>query len=44
MCMTWNLMHVAKILKQAGGMPKQGNQRAAWDAGARFDFENPKSR
>ena len=42
--MAWNLMHVAQLLHDAGGMPAYGNQRAAWDAGARFDFENPEYR
>ncbi|TAK89143.1 flavodoxin family protein [Patescibacteria group bacterium] len=42
--MTWNLMHLARMLKQAGGMPPYGNQRAAWDDGQRFDFENPEYR
>jgi multimeric flavodoxin WrbA len=42
--MTWNLMHVAKMLKDAGGIPAYGNQRSAWDGGARFDFENPEYR
>jgi multimeric flavodoxin WrbA len=42
--MTWNLMHVAKMLKDAGGIPAYGNQRSEWDAGARFDFENPEYR
>lgn len=42
--MTWNLMHLAQMLKTAGGIPVQGNQRAAWDAGSRFDFENPEYR
>ncbi len=42
--MTWNLMHLAKMLKDAGGIPAQGNQRTKWDAGARFDFENPEYR
>jgi len=42
--MTWNLMHMAKLLKDAGGIPAYGNQRSAWDAGARFDFENPEYR
>lgn len=42
--MTWNLMHVAKMLKDAGGMPAYGNQRSEWDAGARFDYENPEYR
>ncbi len=36
--MTWNLLHLARMLKAAGGIPAHGNQRAAWDAGARFDF------
>jgi multimeric flavodoxin WrbA len=42
--MTWNLMHLAKILKDNGGVPAYGNQRSKWDAGARFDFENPEYR
>jgi multimeric flavodoxin WrbA len=42
--MTWNLMHMAKLLKDAGGVPAYGNQRSKWDAGARFDFENPEYR
>jgi multimeric flavodoxin WrbA len=42
--MTWNLMHLAGMLKQAGGVPAHGNQRDKWDAGARFDFENPEYR
>jgi multimeric flavodoxin WrbA len=39
--MTWNLMHLAKLLKDNGGIPAEGNLRSEWDAGARFDFENP---
>jgi multimeric flavodoxin WrbA len=42
--MTWNLMHLAKLLKDAGGVPAYGNQRSKWDAGARFDFKNPEYR
>jgi multimeric flavodoxin WrbA len=42
--MTWNLMHLAKMLKDAGGVPAYGNQRSEWDAGARFGFENPEYR
>lgn len=42
--MTWNLLHLAKILKDAGGIPAYGNQRTAWDAGAHFDFKNPEYR
>ena len=42
--MAWNLMHVAAMLKRAGGFPTHGNQRSAWDAGARFDHPNPEYR
>jgi multimeric flavodoxin WrbA len=42
--MTWNLMHLARILRDAGGIPAHGNQRSEWDAGCRFDFENPEYR
>lgn len=42
--MTWNLMHVAKLLKDNNGIPAYGNQRSEWDAGARFDFQNPEYR
>ena len=39
--MTWNLLHLASMLKAAGGIPAHGNQRSEWDAGCRFDFANP---
>jgi multimeric flavodoxin WrbA len=42
--MTWNLMHLASMLRSAGGVPAYGNQRSEWDAGCRFDFENPEHR
>ncbi len=42
--MAWNLMHLARMIKDAGGIPAHGNSRADWDAGARFDFENPEYR
>lgn len=42
--MTWNLMHLAKLLKNNGGIPAHGNQRNKWDAGARFDHPNPEYR
>ncbi|HSX02987.1 MAG TPA: flavodoxin family protein [Candidatus Saccharimonadia bacterium] len=42
--MTWNLMHLAKLLKDNGGMPAYRNQRSQWDAGARFDAPNPEYR
>ena len=39
--MTWNLMHMARLLKDAGGIPAHGNDRKAWTAGCRFDYANP---
>jgi len=39
--MTWNLLHLARMIKDAGGIPPHGNQRSEWDAGCRFDFPNP---
>ncbi len=42
--MTWNLMHTARMLKDAGGLPNEGNSRDAWDKGARFDHPNPEYR
>ena len=40
----WNLMHLARMLKDAGGVPAHGNQRTLWDAGCRLDYENPEHR
>jgi multimeric flavodoxin WrbA len=42
--MTWNLLHMARLLKDAGGIPAHGNQRSAWAAGCRFDHPNPEYR
>lgn len=42
--MTWNLLHLARMLREAGGIPAHGNQRSAWDAGCRFDHPNPEHR
>lgn len=42
--MTWNLLHLARMMKDGGGMPAHGNQRSKWDAGCRFDFPNPEYR
>ena len=42
--MTWNLMHLARMIKDAGGIPAHGNQRSKWDAGCRFDHPNPEYR
>ncbi len=42
--MSWNLMHLAALLKRNGGLPAEGNSRRAWDDGARFDHPNPEYR
>lgn len=42
--MAWNLMHMARMVKGAGGFPAHGNQRSLWDAGCRFDYANPEYR
>ena len=42
--MTWNLLHLARMLKDAGGIPAYGNLPEAWKSGTRFDFENPEYR
>jgi multimeric flavodoxin WrbA len=42
--MTWNLLHVARMLKDAGGIPAFGNQRSEWDAGCKPAFPNPEHR
>ncbi len=38
--MSWNLMHIAWMLRSARGVPADGNQRSEWDAGERFDLQN----
>jgi len=42
--MSWNLMHMARMLKDAGGWPAQGNSRRDWDCGNDFDHPNPEYR
>ena len=42
--MIWNLMHMAHMLDQAGGLPAHGNQRSEWEAGCQFDHPNPEHR
>ncbi len=42
--LTWNLLHMARMLKDAGGIPAHGNQVAVWDAGCRLDYANPEYR
>lgn len=42
--MTYNLLHLAKMLKEQGGYPAYGNSRKDWDDGSRWNFENPEYR
>lgn len=42
--MTYNLMHLAKILKENGGYSAYGNSKEDWDKGSRWSFENPEYR
>lgn len=42
--MTYNLLHLASILKKQGGYPNYGNSRKEWDDGARWNFDNPEYR
>ena len=42
--MTWNLMHFARMLKDAGGIPAWGNSLDLWQEGRRFDAPNPEYR
>lgn len=42
--MTYNLMHLAKLLKDNNGIPNFGNSRTKWDDGTRYDFDNPEYR
>lgn len=39
--MTYNLLHMARMLKQNGGFPQYGNSRSDWDDGEKWAFENP---
>lgn len=42
--MTWNMMHMAKMLQQSKGIPAYGNQPGKWDAGTKKNHENPEHR
>jgi multimeric flavodoxin WrbA len=41
--MTWNLLHVARMLKDAGGIPAYGNSTRDWEL-SRPDHPNPEYR
>jgi multimeric flavodoxin WrbA len=42
--MTWNLLHVARMLKDQGGIPAHGNRRDEWDAMCHPANPNPEHR
>ncbi|WP_205589268.1 flavodoxin family protein [Mesonia aquimarina] len=42
--LTYNLLHLAKMLKEQNGYPAYGNSREDWDKGKRWNFENPEYR
>ena len=42
--MTYNLLHLARMLKAQDGYPAYGNSRRAWDDGTRWNFDNPEYR
>ncbi|MEO1564220.1 MAG: NAD(P)H-dependent oxidoreductase [Pseudomonadota bacterium] len=42
--MTWNLIHLARMLASQDGYPNEGNDRKAWKAGCHFGYANPEYR
>mgnify|MGYP001823457484 FL=1 len=42
--LVWNCLHLARMLKDAGGIPAHGNQPDAWAAGCQTDFHSPEHR
>lgn len=43
--MAWNLMHLAKLLRQSGGIPAWGNVPEQWNAGKDLGLDpNPEYR
>ncbi|WP_028606260.1 flavodoxin family protein [Olleya sp. ITB9] len=42
--MTYNLLHLANMLKQNKGYSAYGNSREGWDDGTRWSFDNPEYR
>jgi multimeric flavodoxin WrbA len=43
--LSWNLIHLARMLRGAGGIPAEGNLSEEWENGERFGFEaNPEYR
>jgi multimeric flavodoxin WrbA len=42
--MTYNMLHLASMLKKQDGYPSYGNSRKEWDDGTRWNFDNPEYR
>ncbi|WP_343344317.1 NAD(P)H-dependent oxidoreductase [Sphingomicrobium sp. XHP0239] len=42
--MAFNLLHLARMLKDAGGIPAEGNVREEWDDGSKPGWPNPEHR
>ncbi|MEO9953425.1 flavodoxin family protein [Nonlabens sp.] len=42
--MTYNLMHLAKMLKENGGYSTYGNSKEEWNNGNKWAFDNPEYR
>lgn len=42
--MTWNVLHMAKMLRDNNGIPSYGNIKSDWQDGERYGFENPEYR
>jgi multimeric flavodoxin WrbA len=41
--MTYNLLHLASMLKANRGYPEYGNSSEAWKSGSRWEFKNPET-
>jgi multimeric flavodoxin WrbA len=39
--MTWNLIHMARILKESGGIPAIGNTKEGWESVTNATSDNP---
>lgn len=42
--MSWNLLHLARLLKDAKGLTARGNQPGEWEKGNTFGHPDPKDR
>lgn len=42
--LVWNCLHLARMLKDQGGIPAHGNQPDVWKAGCHTDFHSPEHR